>query len=53
MIARRDLLPKIGSRIAALEAQHRAAEVSFAAVDHQFSNPDLLACEQDRTPSWH
>jgi hypothetical protein len=50
MIARWHLLPKISSRIAAAEAQHRAAEVYFAAVDHLFSNPDLPACEHDRVP---
>jgi hypothetical protein len=50
MIARWELLPKITSRIAAPEAQHRAAEVYFAAVDHLYSIPDLPACEHDRTP---
>jgi hypothetical protein len=49
MIARWDLLPRISSRIAAPEAQHRAAEIYFAAVDQLFSNPDLSACEHDRT----
>jgi hypothetical protein len=50
MIARWDLLPKISSRIAAPAAQQRAAEVYFAAVDQLFSNPDLPACDHDRTP---
>jgi len=50
MIARWELLPKITSRIAAPEAQHRAAEVYFAALDHLYSISDLPACEHDRTP---
>jgi hypothetical protein len=50
MIARWELLPRITSRIAAPEAQHRAVEVYFAAVDQLFSKAELPACGHDRTP---